>query len=356
MLKTVRLSIAAVVLSGCVGVGDADPGAGDFSFPFLPEAGRRLAFAEAFEVVDTVILEEDPAADVVTASPRVRFDGSHFLLADLRGHQARVYATDGRLVEARGRMGDGPGEFQVSISARRATDGRLLVTDIGAMRLTLFPLGPDGEPEILAIPFMAFDAVALDDHRYLVAGSLLSFLSQPPKRPGGAGPMLHIWNAKSEEIERSFFVPPRPGYLDETAANGEWAQVALRGDSVWAVSTYTDSVFVFRTDGSRAGAVGLPLATQAKPESGNDTTAVLWTAETVHLLSSGHVVVQLARKAGFRTRLRANYLVVVGADGVPQAVLVDTPRLRVVADDLFYFQNPGRMEPNHWIVARWRAS
>ena len=356
MLKAVRLAIVALFLSSCVSADGADPVAEASSFPFLPETGRRATFAEAFEVVDTVVLEEDPAADVVTASPRVRFDGSHFLLADLRGQQARVYATNGRLIEARGRMGDGPGEFQMSISARRASDGRLLVTDIGAMRLTLFPLEPDGEPEILAIPVMAFDAVALDDQRYLIAGPSLSFLSQPTRRPGGPAPMLHVWNAGSEEIERSFFTPPRPAYLDETAADGEWAQVALRGDTVWAVSTYADSVFLFRTDGSRAGAVGLPLATQAKPESADDTTAVLWTAETVHLLSRGHVVVQLARKTGFRTRRRANYLVIVGADGVPLATLGDTPRLRVVADDLFYFQNPDRMEPNHWIVARWRAS
>ena len=242
------------------------------------------------------------------------------------------------------------------MSARRASDGRLLVADIAAMRLTLFPLDPEGEPETLTIPVMAFDAVALDDQRYLIPGPLLSVFSQPAAGPGDAGPMLHIWNAGSDAVERSFFTPPRPSYLNEMAGAGEWAQVAIRGDTIWSVSTYTDSVFLFLTDGSRAGSVGLPLVEQARPESVQDTTAVLWIAETIHLLSSGHVVVQLARKAGFRTQRPANYLVIVGADGAPQAMLVDTPRLRVVADDIFYFQSPARMEPNHWIAARWKAS
>jgi len=350
MLKTPWQIVGAFVFSACATGEGADSVAETSSFPFLPESGGPASFADAFSVVDTLILEENPAADVVTASPRVRFDGRDLLVADVIGYQVRVYAPDGRLKDVLGRQGDGPGEFRNPISARRVGDGRLLVADIGAMRLTLFSDDPEKDPEILVLPVLPYDAIALDEQRYLITGL------SPSIHPSNARPMLHIWNAASATLERSFFPPPRPDYLDETAADGEWAHVVMRGDTVWSVSTFTDSIFLFGTDGLQVGSVPLPLVEQARPESASDMTTVLWTADTVHLLTSGAIVVQLARKAGFRTRRRVNYIVIVDDDGTPRTTVVNTPRLRAVANDLFYFQNPHRMEPNNWIVARWKAS
>lgn len=348
-MKAIRWA-AAVAVSACADADGGDSNPARRTFPFLPETGQPAAFGDAFEIVDTLVLEEDPAADIVTARPRVRFDGKHFLVADFLGYQARVYDTNGRLLDVRGRMGDGPGELLNPMSARRAPDGRLLVTDIRAMRLTLFPLEPEGEAESLMVPILPYDAVALEDQRYLVTGF------SPSIYPSSSRPMLHIWDAATETLELSFFPPPRPDYLNETAGEGEWADVAVRNDTIWTVSAYTDSVFRFQTDGSHVGSVPLPVVEQARPASPDDTTAVLWTADSIHLLNGGRIVVQLARKAGFRTRLRANYLVIMDVDGTPQATVAGTPRLRTVANDLFYFQNPDRMEPNHWLVARWSAS
>ena len=43
-------------------------------------------------------------------------------------------------------------------------------------------------------------------------------------------------------------------------------------------------------------------------------------------------------------------LVIMDRNGNIEAMLADTPQLRVVADDVFYFQDPARLEPNRWIA------
>ena len=108
MTKKMCTTCAVFALSTCA---DGAPP----TFPFSPEAGRLASFAEVFEVVDTLILEEDPARDVVTATPLVRFDGRQFWIADVAAYQAKVYAMDGSLLDARGRAGTGARRIRLSV-------------------------------------------------------------------------------------------------------------------------------------------------------------------------------------------------------------------------------------------------
>ena len=316
------------------------------TFPFSPEAGRLASFAEVFEVVDTLILEENPAKDVVTATPLVRFDGRQFWIADVAAHQAKVYAMDGSLLDARGRAGQGPGEFAVPFSARPARGGGLLVADLAQERLTLFSPNPESEPETMATPIAPLDAIDLGNRRYLVTGFRLSAL-----RPDTTQPMLHVWNADSQAIERSFFVPPRPDYLGRVASRGEYVYAAIRDRAIWVVSAFTDSAFVLGMDGTRMRAIPFPLAKQPPPDAPER-----WEVDKFFVLANGCIAVEVGIRIGRKRDVDQQHLMILDGDGNPRALLADTPMLRVVADDLFYFQNPDRMEPNHWIIARWRAS
>ena len=343
MKWTAGATFGALAVSACA---DGTAWSTPAVFPFSAEAGRPATFAEVFEVVDTIVLEEDPVADVVTAMPFVRFDGRDFLVADFQGYQARVYATSGKLLAFRGRAGQGPGEFIAPISARRTADGDLLVADVGENRLTVFPSDSVGEPETMPLPVYPFDAIDMGKRRYLITGFRMSAL-----HPDSVGSLLHVWNAETETVEASFFKPPRPDYLGTVASRGEYAHANVRDEAIWVVSAFTDSVFVLGMDGKRAGAISIPLATQPPADAPER-----WEVDKLHFLTNGCLVVEVGIRVGRTRDVDRQHLLILDGDGKALAALADTPMLRVVADDLFYFQNPDRMEPNHWIVARWRAS
>ena len=344
MLKAVRLAIVALFLSSCVPADRTDPGAeasSASSFPFLPEAGQPATFAEAFEVVDTLVLEGGAAgnADFLFA----RFDGQRFTVAAPKTGQVSVYALDGSLVADRG-------GFAEPMSARRSRDGLLVVAEMSMSRRLIFMAeGAATEPEAVAIAVVPFDAQDLGGHRYLVTGL--------PRRPASGGkrpPHLHVWNAMSKTIEHSFFSPPRLAHLDDVAGSGEWASAAVRGDTIWAVSQFSDSIFVFATDGSRLGAVPLPLAAQAKSQTPNGAANAPWSVDAVHLLAGGEIVVQLGDKTAMDDPQETRYLVIVGPDGAAQTVLAGTSVLRVVADDVLYFEDMSGTEAGRWVAARLR--
>ena len=343
MKRTAIATVSALAVSACA---DGEAWSASAVFPFSVEAGRPAIFAEVFEVVDTVVLEEDPASDVITAMPFVRFDGREFLIADFMAHQARVYATNGKLLDFRGRAGQGPGEFGNPVSARRTESGQLLVTDVAENRLTVFSPDSNGEPETMTVPIGPFDAIDMGDRRYLITGFRLSAL-----HPDSVGSLLHVWNAETQAIERSFFEPPRPSHLGIVASRGEFAYAQVRDEAIWVVSAFTDSVFVLGMDGTRARAVPIPLAKQPPADAPER-----WEVDKLYFLTNGCLVVEVGIRVGRKRDVARQHLLILDGDGKPRAVLADTPMLRVVADDLFYFQNPDRMEPNHWIVARWRAS
>ncbi len=74
---------------------------------------------------DTLILEEN--RDVVNVLYNVEIDpAGGFLVADTREGQFRRYASDGRLLWAFGRKGDGPAEFFTPLRASRLGNGSLV--------------------------------------------------------------------------------------------------------------------------------------------------------------------------------------------------------------------------------------
>lgn len=121
------------------------------SFPFASDAVVS-EFLEVFEVVDSLVLEENDSA--LVSLPDVRFDGEHFLMADVYAQQVRVYTRTGELVSSNGSRGDGPGQFHAPVSARRTRNGGILVTDALAARSTYYSSDALQDPERLERRFL----------------------------------------------------------------------------------------------------------------------------------------------------------------------------------------------------------
>ena len=312
------------------------------SFPFASDAVVS-EFSDVFEIVDSLVLEEDD--NTLVGLPMVSFDGEHFVMADLHSHQVRVYTRGGALVLSRGSRGDGPGQFRTPVSARRTRDGGILVTDPGAWRLTYY--GPDAsqDPVVAQLPatVVTFDQIELADRRMLLLGPSFTTSLDSVRHT------LHIWNADSAKMEASFFPDPFPEHLAEAAAFYATVEAVIAGDTIWAAAALSDSVYALDMDGARIKAIPLPLSEQTGPME------FLWSITGLHLLDDGDIVVRLSWTVG-QTRESTRYLAIVNRQGEPRALLRDTPALRVVADDLFYFQNPNHLEPSRWIAARRRNS
>lgn len=341
-MKRLRTQWAVAACVACAASACRDSGPAS-SWPFSPEAGKPAAFADVFEIVDTLALEGGAAgnAGVLFA----RFDGRCFTVAAPEARQVSVYAMDGSLVaDRRG--------FVEPVSARPTQDGLLLVADM-SRRLILMAEDAATEPEVTTIRVVPFDALDLGDQRYLVTGVPFASLAGAGTRP----PYLHVWNAMSKTFERSFFSPPRLAHLDDVASKGEWASAAVRGDTIWAVSQFSDSIFVFGTDGSRIGSAPLPLAALEEPETPDGAaTAPLWSVDAVHLLAGGRIVVQLGDQAAMDDPNETRYLVIVGVEGVARAVLAGTSVLRVVAGDVLYFEDLSGSEAGRWVATRLREN
>lgn len=329
--------LATFVVQAACGDASNRPAA---SYPFSADADRAVAaFADVFQVVDTLVMTENDS--VVIGSPLVRFDGEDFVMADLFSAQVRLYTRRGELLWARGQHGDGPGEFLSPVSARRTTDGRVVVADISATRATYFEPTSDLEPATADVPFLTLDYIDVGDGRRLIVGEALGASIRPQS-------MLHLWDAASRTVERSFMADPFPPELAAAWENVLYVDAQVARDTIWAVSALSDSVYAFLLDGASAGTVPLPLSPQ--PETDGDL-APLWLAAHVHMLDDGDIAVQLY-DVDMETQARTWHLAVVGRDGAPKALLRDTPKLYVVANDLFYFQSPDHLEPNRWIAAR----
>ena len=314
------------------------------SFPFPTTMEDEIkAFSQVFVPRDAVVLEENDS--VVTAQPFVRYDQGHFLMADVHAFQVKVYTTQGGLVQVRGRMGQGPGEFLSPLSARRASDGSLLVVDPPSMRLTRLPVDLREEPVIAAIPILAVDAVDLGEERYLVGGIL------PEEARNSSRRMLHVWNASRTEIERSFLPLRAPAPIaDFVTSMALGAEMVVRGDTIWAVLPMSDSVYKLDLDGSQLDALPLPLDGQMHLEASSAGEHwEHWRIFGLHVMGDGNIVVQVMREVA-RQEFIYN-LVVMDRKGNVKAIVADAPRLHVVADDVFYFQDPERLEPNRWIAA-----
>lgn len=312
------------------------------------------AFESAFEVLSRLVLEETDEA--LTVLPMVSVSAGEFLLAEPREAQVNVYDTVGRLLRVVGRRGDGPGEFRTPISARKTVDGGIVVADVMLSRLTFFPPGGSGEPEVVASPLqLVLGARDLGEGRYLLSGQVLS--ERPPR-------LLHIWDRETGEVERSFMPIGVPEESRPYATSYTSVDAVLEGDTIWAVWALSDTLYKFDRSGAareklplalprpmgalpgaEAGVITDPMARQAVAER-------LTQVNGIFVLGDGTLAVQAMQARGFDAVWD---LLIVDRHGAWVWSAARMPRLFAVVGDLLYFDDPASLLPNHWIVARWRG-
>lgn len=313
------------------------------------------ALENAFEISSRLVLEETEQAITVLPMVSVGVAGE-FLLAEPREGQVNVYDRAGRLRRVVGRRGEGPGEFRAPISARRTLDGGIVVADVMLSRLTFFPVGWSGEPEVVASPLpLVLGAQDLGGGRYLLSGQAMS--EQPPR-------LLHIWDREINEIKRSFMPIGVPEASRPYATSYTSVDAVPEGDTIWAVWALSDTLYKFERGGgvleklplplprpmgalpgAEAGVITEPRVRQAAAES-------LTQVNGIFVLSDGTVAVQTMQARGFDAVWD---LLIVDRRGAKVWSATRMPRLFAVVGDLFHFDDPASLLPNHWIVARWRG-
>lgn len=317
-----------------------------------PELVDQDAFSGAFEVVRKLVLEENDEA--ITVLPMVSSGGpGRLLLAEPREGQINVYDTDGRLQRVLGRRGEGPGEFTVPIAARLTRNGGVVVADMMLSRLTFFPPGDEGEPEVVVSPLpLVLGAEDMGEGRYLLSGQLMS---------GTTPRLLHVWNRATDEIEHSFLPMRVPEESRAYAASYTTVAAILEDDTIWAVWALSDTLYKFGRRGERLTGIPLSLPRPMGVLPGAATGAVtdpraiqaaadsLTQVNGVFVAGSEYLAIQSMQSRG----LEAVWdLTIVDRRGTPVWKAAGMPRLFLVEGDLFYFDDPASLLPNHWIVAR----
>ncbi|MCY3566571.1 MAG: 6-bladed beta-propeller [Gammaproteobacteria bacterium] len=314
-----------------------------------------IAFFEAFDVVSSLTLEETDA--VVTVAPRITADRTgELLVADPQEGQVRIYDRDGSLKAVLGRRGGGPGEFQRPMSARRTTDRRIVVADPMLSRVTFLSGTADSLTTVTSPVRMLVDVQDLGDGRFLFAG--------PGAGDGPAHRFLHIWDAETGRVERSFLPMGVPEQDRDVAASFAGVSVVLEADTIWAVWALSDTLYKFNSGGELLGLLPLPLARQMGPlptiddlvagyaEMGAALGSITQVGD-VFITEGGDFVIQSVQSRGLTFECD---LVIMDRFGQPQLQLIGSPRLFLVDGDLYYFDDPATLLPNRLLVVRRRVA
>ncbi len=336
-----------VVLASCRDSGAPRSSADDGTPEPLPR--------QYFTITGRIALEEN--RDVINVAPFVapRGDADGFLIVDQREARTRLYAADGRLVRQFGRRGRGPGEFQRPIAGAQTPSGRLVVADManGLLQFSAHDsLLSSARPQLTPM----YGAVAVSDSIVLLAG-------RGTAPAGQRAPLLHLWSLERGEVVRSFFPTPGDSIQRLAARNFGWVGTALRGDTIAAVFSLSDTLYLFNTQGQPLGTV--PLAVRGftpvreLPEGRGDDPVELnrWMGQfrflnSVFPMPDGSYLVQYERPEAMESRWN---LLRVDARGRVVWDLTDTPRLMAAQNGRLYFQDPQAEAPNRWIVAQLRA-
>lgn len=336
------------ILGSC---GDRDPRVdriqADQADPDRPRLPTGL-----FERVGTVTLEED--SSVINVSPRVTVaSGGSFLIADSREAHVRIYGRDGSLVNQFGRRGDGPGEMRMPMHAERMPGGTLGVLDFTGLIMDFTPTGEEFLRRVQSPITPLYGGQVLSAQRLLIAGMRLG--SEEPR------PLLHIWDRDSEAITISFFPTPGDSLVRLASRNFGWADFAIRGDTIAAIATFTDTLFLFTPDGEEIDQIPLPFAAFRRME-GYDSRLPAellqeWLGQLdlltdIFWLDDGSLLVQYERPRDADESEWGLLRTTPGGDRVFE--IANTPRVLAVSGDHLYFVDPSSLTPNLLLAARIR--
>ena len=307
-----------------------------------------LDIAEAVLWSDSVRLEENH--DVVNVAITLTADGGdHFLVADKREGQVRVYGRRGNLIAHHGTVGDAPGEFRAAGQLVRLPNRDLLAIDMGG-RVVVFDsalINVKSTHRTQISPLHM--ARVLSDSIVLLGG-----------RRAGMDEELHLFDYRRGIVRRSFFSPA--SHVDR-AVRGAFGAARAAATAEWLVLTHTlvDSVFIYSYAGDRLRAISFPNSDFrrfiAPPEAAGRNAAARaeWMRE-FDLVSGVYVVDSSLIVTYFSTEgsLTRHHAIAFRTDGQKLFEIRDMPRLLGVHGRELIFVHPGSLTPNHWAIGQMK--
>lgn len=297
-------------------------------------------------VIGDLTIEEGDTALVV--APMVRRDAGGFLVADAKESQVRRYDLSGRLLHTLGRRGGGPGEFEAPVAAVRLADGDLVVADLTG-RITVFDAHTDSivrsfRPPVSPIYGMLVGA----DGELLILGE-----GQRERR----GELIHVWVPAADSLGPSYFRTPGDANIRKLASGYGWLAADQRADSLLAVFSLVDTVFVLTRAGAIADRIPLPSriyrpitpapSGKVPPQARRAWSATLVRLTDVFWLPDNTILVQMHQRVDGEDRYRLLHMT---RDGRSLHELVDSPRLLTTRSDTLIFVHPSAAVPNRWLT------
>jgi hypothetical protein len=150
MVSTARYVWIATVVAAAVGCGAADGRNGDTS-TVRDSAGIRIVenstpalgdSAWTVGVEPTTLIGSTETEDLLRPRDAKRLEDGRIVVTDELAHQLKFFSSDGTLLQAVGREGEGPGEFGYMWSVEPFAGDSLMIYDYSQRRVSI--LGTDG--------------------------------------------------------------------------------------------------------------------------------------------------------------------------------------------------------------------
>lgn len=302
-------------------------------------------------------LEETPQSMIV--APRAVADRDGITVADVREFRITRFDFAGLAKRRLGGKGGGPGEFESpSLTARTTNNGDVIVAEFGG-RLHVIQQGARGTVTTRVPLFPFYDAIALADGQYLLAG----WGPVAQRERAERGKLLHVWSERDQRIVRSFFDLPVADALLPVARSLGNVSVLVRGDTASATFSLSDTVFHFAVStGRRLSSTAiqsklLKRASQVPASFGDPSARAKWlenisVIDALYALPDGRWLVQFSERFGVVRRYR---LLVLSQTGAVERAAAESPQLLAVRTDIrpvqLYFKPADDEEPNAWRVA-----
>ena len=145
------------------------------------------------------------------------------------------------------------------------------------------------------------------------------------------------------------------------ARNFGGSAISVRGDTIAAISTFTDTLFFFTADGNETDRVPVPFTAFRRMETYNprlppELLQQEWLVQLdllthVFWLDDGSLLIQYEKPRGADSEWG---LLRTTRTGDRIFETTNTPRLLAVSGERLYFVHPESMTPNLWLVARLR--
>ena len=225
---------AALCATACGGAGGPDLEFADWLFP-VPEGTPVIEYAPvaiadrdpaAIQVVEDLVIGGDPDDEhTMFYNPTgiLPLASGEILVSELGNKRVQMFSADGEFVQAIGRTGQGPGEFQAPFGLFEAGDG-FGVIDIQNRRISLF----SGDGDFLADHAMGFSMFS-NYVPSLADGSFVA-LTREREAQGDQTQAVTRYSPQGERLARLFAMPGPPP-PDRATAQEPTAQAQYMIDS-----------------------------------------------------------------------------------------------------------------------------